>query len=115
MPVEVSFGDNVKVLADPDTTLHGVACKMGRVQGMTTPSITGVEVIGELTEDYAVNVSFEEIEGEFWFATESLEFIDHGAGTEIVIGDLKAIRNENGTWNETHTTPTTQKKWWQFW
>ncbi len=113
--MEISFGDNVRVLVTSETTAQCVAGKVGSVLGMTTPSVTSVDVIGELNEDYAINVSFEDEEGEFWFAHQLLEFIDHGAGTEIVIDDFKAIRNADGTWDEMTVSKPIKKKWWQFW
>ena len=86
---------------------------VGQVYGETTPSVTGVSVIGHLTRDYAVNVHFEGRKETFWFASESLEFVDHAAGTEIRLdGVPKAwTRKEPGAWIETRE----KKPWWRFW
>ena len=111
--MNISFGDNVKVLSSPETDKKGLSGKTGQVYGETTPSVTSVEVIGEVLNDYAINVSFEDIGLQYWFAPELLEFIDHGEGTEIVIGNHKAVRRADGSWEESVIKPI--KKWWQFW
>ena len=87
--MKITFGDNVRVLTTPETEANGVAGKLGSVYGETTPSHTNIEVIGELKEDYAINVFFEDIDKSIWFTSEHLEYVDHGAGTEISIGDIK--------------------------
>ena len=60
-------------------------------------------MIGEVTMDYAINVSIEELGSEFWFAPELLELVDHAEGTEIVIGNYRAVRRADGTWEESGT------------
>jgi hypothetical protein len=98
----ISFGDNVRVLETPATQAVGVAGLAGQVYGWTTPSVTGVNVIGELKEDYAINVYFEERGEELWFASDQLELLDHAPGTEITLEgvDKKWLRNEAGEWEE---------------
>ena len=61
----ISFGDHVRVLASKETESLGLSGKSGQVYGETTPSSTGVKVIGNTEGDYAINVSFEGIDGEF--------------------------------------------------
>ena len=80
---QISFGDNVSVRQTPETQAAGLAGLSGNVYGETTPSSTNVEVIGELKEDYAINVHFEKLGESFWFSQDLLEFIDHAPGTEI--------------------------------
>ena len=109
----ISFGDNVRIISSQETDALGLSGKKGQVYGETTPSVTGVAVIGKTEEDFALNVSFEEIDQEFWFAHHLLEFIDHGEGTEIVIGNHRAVRQADGSWEESVVSP--HKKWWQFW
>jgi len=111
--MNLSFGDNVKILAAPETEALGVSGKLGQVYGETTPSVTSVEVIGELTEDYALNVSIEGFDETFWFAPQLLEFVDHSEGTTLEIGNRKAIRRADGSWQESELVP--QKHWWKFW
>ncbi|MCY2994781.1 MAG: hypothetical protein NTY19_44005, partial [Planctomycetota bacterium] len=98
----ISFGDNVCVRVTPATTTAGLAGLTGHVYGHTTPSVTGVEVIGDLTEDFAVNVHFEDRGESFWFAAEQLEFVDHAPGTEIQLAGVskKWVRTESGEWQE---------------
>ncbi len=42
----LSFGDNVRVHTTPETTERGLAGLTGQIQGVTTPSVTNVDVIG---------------------------------------------------------------------
>jgi hypothetical protein len=90
-----------------------VSGKIGQVYGETTPSVTSVDVIGRVTDDFAINVSIEGVEEQYWFAPDLLEFVDHGAGTEIVIGNHRAVRRADGSWDESRIKP--EKKWWQIW
>lgn len=110
--MKITFGDNVKVLSSPETDAIGVSGKIGQVYGETTPSVTSVVVIGETTEDYAINVSIEEMGNEFWFPPHLLELVDHAEGTEIVIGNHKAVRRADGSWEKSKIKP--KKKLWQF-
>jgi hypothetical protein len=99
---QISFGDNVRVRDTAATRTAGVAGLIGSVYGETTPSVTGVDVIGEITHDYAINVHFEERGEAFWFAPDQLEFVNHGAGSEITLKgiDKKWTRTESGEWEE---------------
>ena len=65
-----SFGDQVGIRETEETEAAGVAGLHGMVYGETAPSATGVEVIGSTTEDYALNVHFEERGEALWFAPE---------------------------------------------
>ena len=109
----ISFGDNVRVLPTLETDEAGISGKQGAVYGETTPSSTGIEVIGEVLNDYAINVHFEQLDKSVWLAPELLEFVNHGEGTEIVIGNHRAVRRGDGSWQETQIS--TNKRWWQFW
>ena len=55
----ITFGDTVRLLSTPETEAVGVAGQVGKVYGETTPSASGVKVVGELVGDYALNVHFE--------------------------------------------------------
>jgi hypothetical protein len=96
----ISFGDNVRIKDIPVTQKAGVAGLTGSVRGVTTPSVTKIEVIGELKEDCAINVYFEGKSEGFWFAPDLLEFVDHAPGSEISIKDRKWVRTESGEWKE---------------
>ena len=99
--------DNVRIRATPETQRLGLAGLVGNVAGFTTPSVTGVEVIGTVTDDFALNVLFEERNEAFWFAPDLLEFIDHAPGTEIRLDDIpkKWVRSASGEWEETTLRP----------
>jgi len=96
----VSFGDNVRVRVTPVTESHGVAGLAGVVHGWTTPSVTSVSVIGGVEQDYAVAVQFEGRGAALWFTPELLEFLDHGAGQEMRVGDKRWVRSQTGEWIE---------------
>jgi hypothetical protein len=109
----ISFGDTVRVRSTPDTDILGLANQIGQVYGETTPSVTGVTVVGQLADDYALNVHFEGRRDALWFAQELLEFVDHAAGTEITLDGIpkKWTRSSNGDWVES----SRRKPWWRFW
>ena len=98
----ISFGDNVRVRPSPEAEARGVAGLSGQVYGETTPSVTGVSVIGQVLRDYALNVHFEGRAETLWFAPELLEFINHAPGTEIRLDGVpkKWVRSASGEWIE---------------
>jgi hypothetical protein len=110
----IGFGDRVRVRATPAIEAAGLAGLVGDVYGETTPSVTGVQIVGDLKEDYAVNVHFEQREGEFWFNPDDLEFVDHAPGTTITLKgiDKKWVRTESGEWEEI-PGGTKHKGFWQ--
>ena len=140
-PRAISFGDNVRVLSTPATVGRRLAGLIGQVYGETTPSLTKVEVIGETTEDYAINVFFKERGEALWLTEELLELVDHAPGTEIRLKGVqrKWVRASDGQWTEESTErqnkpavtpkgPTARTRrpvrtsisrclrpWWRFW
>ncbi len=108
----IGFGDNVKVRTTPVTEEKGLAGLLGQVYGETTPSITEVEVIGTLSEDYAINVHIEARDDAFWFSRDQLEFVDYGPGTEIVVNNIKSVRRDDGRWEES-VIKTAKRRWWK--
>lgn len=110
----ISFGDNVRVRDTEATQAAGVAGLTGQVYGETTPSVTGVDVIGNVVRDYAINVHIEERGEALWFALDQLEFVDHGAGTVITLKgiDKKWTRTESGEWEES-PQGTKVKSFWE--
>lgn len=112
-----TFGDNVRIRHSPETESIGLAGLVGNVHGQTTPSVTGVEVIGELSSDYAINVFFDDRDESFWFAPALVEFVDHAPGTEITVDGVpkKWVRAETGEWIEEFTETKRVKPWWCFW
>ena len=110
---QISFGDNIRVQDTMETQAAGVAGFVGQVYGETTPTVTGVEVIGNVTDDYAINVFFELLNRSFWFAPALLEFVDHGAGTELTLKgvDKKWTRTESGEWTESSSAEQFPSFW----
>jgi hypothetical protein len=96
----ISFGDRVRVRPTPVTIPLGLAGLIGQVYGETRPSATGIEVIGSTAEDYAINVAFPDKADTLWLSLDSLEFVDHAPGTEIVISNKRFVRSESGEWVE---------------
>jgi hypothetical protein len=96
------FADRVRILASEETERLGLAGREGQVYGWTTPSMTGVSVIGSAADDQAVNVYFDELEEDFWFAETLIEMVGHGAGTVAGIegSDFEFVRLENGEWEK---------------
>ena len=111
----ISFGDNVRVVSTPLTISLGLVGLTGAVYGETTPSVTGVEVIGQTDEDYAIAVQLEGGDESIWFAAGLLEFIDHAPGTEVVIGNTRIVRSVSGEWVEDQPHSNPSRPWWQFW
>jgi hypothetical protein len=105
----VPFGnwfDRVRVRTTSVTEEAGLAGRTGQVYGETRPSSSGVareEIIGELTEDYAVNVHFDDLKKSVWLTRDQLEFVDHAPGTEITGGGSTKVRMATGEWIETST------------
>jgi len=100
------------------TTQLGLADSIGQVYGESIPSVSGVEVIGEVAKDRAINVFFEDRNKAYWFSPQLLDFIDHGAGTEITLDGVpkKWTRTITGEWDETDTQKSAKKKpWWKLW
>jgi hypothetical protein len=106
----ITFGDNVRVLSTPETKALGVAGFAGQVHEFTTPSVTGIAVVGRVTNDHAINVHFEGRSETLWFAPELLTFVDHSPGTEINIRGSSFVRTSDGGWAAPRKQP-----WWKFW
>ena len=105
----ISMFDHVRVLDAPETRAAGVAGRTGVVYGESMPEHSGVgPVIGALPDGWAINVAFEDVEGEFWFAPTLLELVDHAAGTEFWLqgSPVRFRRREDGSWEELPGPPT---------
>jgi hypothetical protein len=96
------FADRVRIMASEETERRNLAGLEGVVYGWTTPSSTGVDVIGDRGEDYAVNVHFEERHESFWFAEHLVELIDHNPGIVVTLDgvDREWVRGPDGEWEE---------------
>src|SRR5690606_14932001 len=104
--MNITFGDNVRILSSPETDERGLAGKEGQVHGETTPSVTLVEVIGEVKNDYAINVSIDGMDSELWFAPELLELVDNAGVPGTVIGTNRAVVGPTETGNKPVPIPT---------
>jgi hypothetical protein len=96
------FADRIKIKPSEETERLGLAGREGQVYGWTTPSATGVSVIGSQVDDHAVNVYFEHLGESFWFSEDLIEFVDHGAGTVATLDgqEIEFVRLESGEWEE---------------
>jgi hypothetical protein len=101
-PASLSFADRVRIKACEETERHGLAGREGQIYGWTTPSTSGVEVIGSGSEDHAVNVHFDDTGETRWFASHLLERIDRGEGTVVSLegSDFEWVRLADGEWRE---------------
>ena len=96
------FGDRVRIRHAAETESTDFTERRGVVHGVTTVSVTGVSVVGTPTNDTALNVYFEELNDDAWFAPELVELIDHGPGTTLTLDGVpkKWTRDASGEWIE---------------
>src|SRR5712691_11463402 len=94
------FGDRVRIKESPETIAAGVAGMEGDVYGFTTPSTTGVDVIGGAPDDHALNVFVQGYKAELWLRADLVEFLHYNVGTEMVVGNVKAVRQPDESWAE---------------
>jgi hypothetical protein len=71
-----TYPETVRIRSTEDTRRLGLADRQAKVLGFTTPSVTGVSVIGPLNDDFAWGVSFGDGEPAFWLADELVEKLD---------------------------------------
>ena len=86
------------------TEQEGIAGQTGIVHGFTTPSQTGVEVVGDCTDDYAIAVTIEGSSSAIWLPENFLEPVDRQLGTTVQIGSRRLIRDEQGQWHDVKPT-----------
>lgn len=114
------FGDNVRIKESSETVALGISGRYGEIYGFTTPSKTDIESVGPKEEDLAYSVNIKELDKQFWIAPSLIEFVDHGAGTEMRLDGLPMTwrKEADGSWTEVPDTASTEsrkKQWWQFW
>jgi hypothetical protein len=96
---EIAFGDNVMIIDTEPTRRSGHANLVGVCYGMTTPSATGVHVIGDATDDVALNVHFEAASiPDAWFAPGLVVLVDRGVGSRATVGDRSFVKSADGEW-----------------
>jgi len=74
---------------------------MGVCYGLTTPSVSGVEVVGDANEDAALNVHFDsEAITDAWFSPALVSLVDHAAGSHAATGSHSFVKSADGEWVE---------------
>lgn len=94
------IGHRVRVIKVPQTESSGIAGRIGSLAGFTTPSQTGVEIIGEADHDTAFNVRFQNPDGNAWLPPEYLEFINRTSALEIDIYGKRWSWRADGALNQ---------------
>jgi hypothetical protein len=112
---DIAFGDNVRIVDADSTRRSGHANMVGICYGLTTPSVTEVEVIGDPTGDAALNVHFEGDEiPDAWFAPELVSLVDHATGSRATVGTHSFVKGADGEWIEEEPAPrqaTSRRRW----
>jgi hypothetical protein len=116
---EIASGDNVSIVDAPPTRQSGHATLVGVCYGMTTPSVTGVEVLGDAFDDVAVNVHFEnDAVPDAWFAPELVTLVDHAVGSRATVGDRAFVKTADGEWVPTRSNggqrPARRRRWFRL-
>ena len=86
--------------ATPETIVVGVAGLEGDLFGWTTPSETGVEVVGGAPDDVAVFVDVDRRPGEFWIRPDLIVLVDENIGGEIRLGSRTFVKQPDREWVE---------------
>ena len=112
---EITFGDRVRIRSTPQAIAAGLAGELGEVRGETTPSVTGVEVIGPTAADRALHVHVDHLDRGAWFSVDMLEFIDRGPGTIITLDGVGTQwkREATGEWVESRRV-LPPREWWPW-
>ena len=111
--MKIEFGDNVKFVDNEITRKAGIALKDGVCVGFTTPSRTDISYIGNTELDYALSIELNENSETIWATQDLLMFVDHGEGQEITIGNTRATRRADGSWNEEIIEQEKNPKWFE--
>ncbi len=108
----IEFGDKVKFVDNETTRKAQVAMKEGTCLGFTTPSVTNINYIGKTEIDYAISIELNDTKEIVWTTQDLVEFISHGEGQVIEIGNKRATRRADGSWKEEIIDPTKEKTSW---
>ena len=102
----ISMGDSVTVKETAITKTLGFSGLVGTVFGRSTRVSSEMKVVGDSQNTCALNVYFDTLDKEVWFAEDLLEFKDHGEDQIITLegSDRKWIRNHLGEWEEKLTS-----------
>jgi len=113
---EIAFGDNVQIKNAEATRQSGHADLLGICYGMTTPSATGAEIIGDTDHDVALNVHFvSDAIADAWFAPELVVLVDHVEGSQATVGDRSFVKTADGEWVPEQPNDRTAKVVWRRW
>ena len=93
------LGDAVRIRTTPETVAAGYADRTGTCYGFTTPSITGVQIVGPALTDEALNVGFDD-GSSAWFDPSVVAFVDVNAGQVAIVGGKRFVRGPTGGWVE---------------
>ncbi|MGY3265570.1 hypothetical protein [Lysobacter sp. HA35] len=109
----VGFGDTVTILETADTVGAGIAGHEGEVYGFTTPSGTGVDVVGSLAEDFAINVYVESLGRDFWLDPSAVQLVSRPDVMEFGAAGktIRVTRTADGYVEEI----VGKRPWWKFW
>jgi hypothetical protein len=108
---DIAFGDSVRIVDTEATRGSGHARRSGVCYGITTPSVTGVDVVGP-EDDVALNVHFEDdVVEDAWFGPSLVELVDHAAGTVATVGDHKFVKTAEGDWIEQPPSTGRGRRW----
>ncbi len=93
----------------------GHANLVGVCYGMTTPSATGVGVIGDTPDDVALNVHFEnDAAADAWFAPDLVLLVDPAVGSRATVGDRSFVKTAEGEWvsdQSSAASPVIRRRW----
>ncbi|BDU16664.1 hypothetical protein [Lysobacter auxotrophicus] len=107
------FGDTVRIKEGPETAQAKIAGLEGTVYGFTTPSLTGVETVGPLSEDFALNVHVDSLNQGYWLDPGNIELVERPEAMEFSIaGKTIRVTQKDGEYNE---AVILQRPWWKFW
>ena len=82
-----------RVRSAPETEALGLAGLIGVYVGYTRPSSSGISVVGEAPDDYALAVQFDDPDEVFWFRPELLESVN-ADGTPFVVPPWRDVSLE---------------------
>lgn len=93
----IPIGHQVRIRSTRATLDAGLAGALGTLSGFTTPSQTGIAVIGDGKYDVAFAVQLKNTDTQSWFDPELLEFVGRTSSLEIEIYGKRWIWNANGS------------------
>ena len=111
---KMKVGDRVRVHETAEAVAAGVAGLVGAIVGIATPPAAGAVVIGAVSGDQTVNVSFAEKAGAFWFAKEQLDILGPvpSSGTKSPGAEHEAAPDVAGEAGA--PAASKPKPWWKF-